>query len=160
MGNLVIRRTPVVVAVPAMSQETSDTPGTPTDRTSATTDTGLEPNVAGALAYVLGVLTGVLFFVLERDNEFVRFHAAQSIVVFGAFFVASVGLSLFSTLASTGLGGGGGFFVFGLLSLFVSLVWFAVGVAGFVLWLYLIVRAYQGETPRIPVAAGIADGLV
>lgn len=143
-----------------MSQETSDTPGTPTDRTSTATETGLEPNVAGALAYVLGVLTGVLFFVLERDNEFVRFHAAQSIVVFGALFVASVGLSLFSTLTSAGLGGGAGFFVFGLLSLFVSLVWFAVGVAGFVLWLYLIVRAYQGETPRIPVAAGIADTLV
>jgi len=86
----------------------------------------------------------------------VRFHAAQSIVVFGAFFVASVAFSVLSAVASAA---GGGFFLFGLLSLVVSLVWFVVAVAGFVLWLYLIVRTYQGENPRIPVAAGVADDL-
>jgi uncharacterized membrane protein len=139
-----------------MSRETSDTPGTPTDRASTATDTGLEPNVAAALSYLLGVLTGVLFYLLERDNDLVRFHAAQSIVVFGAFFVASVAFSVLSAVASAA---GGGFFLFGLLSLVVSLVWFVVAVAGFVLWLYLIVRTYQGENPRIPVAAGVADDL-
>ena len=124
------------------------------------TETGLDENVAGALSYVLGVLTGVLFFVLEKDNEFVRFHAAQSVVVFGGLLVASFGVSILSTLLTTMMVGAGGFFVFGLLSLVISLVWFVVAVTGFGLWVYLMVRAYQGETPRVPVAAGIADGLV
>jgi uncharacterized membrane protein len=142
-----------------MAQEAGDPTGARTDHTTATTDTGLDENVAAALSYVLGVLTGILFYLLERENEFVRFHAAQSIVVFGAFLVAGAALGILSTVASAGLAGGG-FLAFGLLSLFVSLVWFLVAAAGFVLWLYLIVRAYQGATPRIPVAAGIADGLV
>ena len=47
----------------------------------ATTSTGLAPHVAGALAYVLGPITGVVFLVIEKDNRFVRFHAAQSIAV-------------------------------------------------------------------------------
>ena len=126
------------------------------------TETGLEENVAGALTYLLGVLTGVLFFVLEKDNKFVRFHAAQSIVVFGGLLVASIGVSVLSTILTAAVvsGSGAGALAFGLLSLVISLVWFAVVVMGFGLWVYLMVRAYQGETPRVPVAAGIADGLV
>ncbi|AHG03830.1 membrane protein [Halobacterium sp. DL1] len=124
-------------------------------------ETGLDENVAGALSYLLGALTGILFVAIERDNEFVRFHAAQSIVVFGGLLLVSVGVSVLSTVLTTGaLGGGAGALVFGLLSLFLSLLWFGVFLAGFVLWLYLMVRAYSGETPRVPVAAGIADRLV
>ena len=47
----------------------------------AGTSTGLSPNVAGLLCYVAGWITGIIFFVLERRNKFVRFHAAQSIIV-------------------------------------------------------------------------------
>ena len=48
--------------------------------------TGLPKNTAAALSYVLGPITGVLFYVLEKD-PFVRFHAMQSIVVFVLLFV-------------------------------------------------------------------------
>ena len=123
------------------------------------TETGLDENVAGALAYLLGALTGIVFVAVERDNEFVRFHAAQSIVVFGGLLLVSVGVSVLSTILTAGAGGAG-LFVFGLLSLFLSLLWLVVLLAGVVLWLYLMVRAYQGETPRVPVAAGLADRLV
>ena len=58
--------------------------------TSARTSTGLPANVAGALAYI----TGVLFYVLERDNRFVRFHAAQSIVVSIVMIVISIVLGI------------------------------------------------------------------
>jgi len=45
------------------------------------TSLGLDENIEGALCYVLGWLTGIVFFVLEKDNRFVKFHAMQSIVV-------------------------------------------------------------------------------
>lgn len=124
--------------------------------------TGLESNVAGALSYLLGLVTGVIFFVVEPDDEFVRFHAAQSIATFGIVFVASIVLSVVGTMVSVAFlaGGGAGVFVGGILSLFLALVWLVFGLGALALWLFLMLRAYQGATPRVPVAAGIADRLV
>ncbi|WP_435333130.1 DUF4870 domain-containing protein [Haloarchaeobius sp. TZWWS8] len=120
------------------------------------TSLGLDQNVTAALAYLFGVLSGIVVFLVEKEDEFVRFHAAQSIAVFGGLFVLSVGvgfLNLFLGLVIGGLLGG-------LLSLLFTLVWFATLFAGFVLWAYLLFKSYSGETPRIPIAAGIADSLV
>lgn len=126
------------------------------------TGMGLDENVAGALAYLFGVITGVIFYVVEQENAFVRFHAAQSIAVFGLVFVASIGLSILGMLVSAVLftGTTGGFIVGSIVSLLLTLVWLVVTVGTFGLWLYLMVRAYQGKTPRVPIAAGIADKLV
>jgi len=52
------------------------------------TGTGLSPNAAGLLCYLGGWITGIIFLVLEQKNKWVRFHAAQSLVVFGVFTVA------------------------------------------------------------------------
>lgn len=118
------------------------------------TQTGLDENVAAAISYVLGWLTGIVMYLLESENEYVRFHAAQSIVVFGAIFVAGVVLNvtqawvLFGTVTRALLGP-----IFALLTL-------GLWLGALVLWLYLLIRTYQGENPRIPVAAGIADDLV
>lgn len=90
--------------------------------------TGLPKNTAGALSYVLGPVTGVIFLVLERD-PFVRFHAMQSIVVFVALFVVQWVLVLTIVLA-------------GLAPL--------ITLAGFVLWLLLIYKAWQGEEWEVP----------
>ncbi|MDP3142898.1 MAG: hypothetical protein Q8N14_02985, partial [Candidatus Omnitrophota bacterium] len=51
------------------------------------TSTGIEPKVAGLLSYLLGFITGVIFLLIEKENKFVRFHALQSIIVFGFLFV-------------------------------------------------------------------------
>ena len=61
---------------------------------SGPTRTGLPANVAGALAYVLGAITGVILYVLERENRFVRFHAAQSIVVSCVMFLLGIVLGI------------------------------------------------------------------
>ena len=126
------------------------------------TSSGLDENVAGALCYLLGVVTGVVFFVVEKDNRFVRFHAAQSIAAFGLVFVASVVLGFVGTAVSALVvsGSTGAFLVGSLVSLVLLLAWSVVGLATFALWLYLMFRAYQGKTPRIPIAASIADRLV
>src|SRR5271169_5956892 len=105
---------------------------------------GLQENVAGLLCYLLGWLTGLIFYLTDK-RPFVRFHAAQSIVVFGGLTVISKLISMFfipAGLAGFSMG-------VGLLS-FVSLV-------GFVLWILLMVKAYQGEKFRIPLAADLAD---
>ena len=128
--------------------------GAAADQTGSEVSHGLEPNVAGALAYFLGVVTGVVFLLIEADDQFVRFHAAQSTVVFGGLIVIMIVMSLFTTF----LGFGG--LAFGLIGFLLSILSFVVWVGALILWVYLMAKAYQGETPRIPVAAGIADDLV
>ena len=101
------------------------------------TGTGLEPNVAGLLCYVLGWVSGVVFLLLEKDNKFVRFHAIQSIVVFGALNVASLIVVAIPII---------GWMINGL-----------IGVLGFVLWIVLMIRAYQGEKIKMPWAGDFAE---
>ena len=60
------------------------------------TSTGIQANVAGLLSYVLGWLTGLIFFLIEKENKFVRFHAAQSLVVFGALTVLQIAIGIFA----------------------------------------------------------------
>ncbi|EMA44481.1 SHOCT domain-containing protein [Halococcus saccharolyticus] len=110
----------------------------------STSGTGLESNVAAALSYALGFVSGIAVYVLEDDDSYVRFHAAQSIVVFGALAMASVVVgAVFAAVSS----------IAGLLSGLISL-------ATLGLWVFLMVTAYQGETRRIPVAADVADELL
>jgi uncharacterized membrane protein len=98
------------------------------------TKTGLSQNAAGLMCYLLGWLTGIIFLVLEPDNQFVRFHAIQSIIVFG---VLSVLIWIFSL------------FIWGF-SLFLALF-------GIFLWVILMVKAYHGERFRLPIAGDIAN---
>ena len=104
----------------------------------AKSGTGLSKNTAGALAYVLGPITGVIFLVLEKD-PFVRFHAMQSIVVLG-------GLTLVGWILP---------FTIILLPL-VSLVW----ILWFILWLLLIYKAWQGQEWEVPVLGKYARKMV
>jgi uncharacterized membrane protein len=113
----------------------------------ATSSTRLAPNVAGALTYVLGIITGVIFLVIEKENRFVRFHAAQSIAVTLLLIVLSVGLSVLSSAL---------FFVpvLGWIAAFLLSVVLFFGT--FVLWVLLMWRAYQGREWEVPIAGGIA----
>jgi uncharacterized membrane protein len=125
------------------------------------TESGLDENVAGALSYLFGFVTGLIFYLIEEDNPYVRFHAAQSMVATGLLFVAYVGLSIVGTVVSTVLfSSTSTFFVGSILSLVLGLIWLVVALGTFAIWVYLMVRAYQGETPRVPIAAGVADELV
>lgn len=105
--------------------------------------TGIEPNVAGLLSYLVGWITGLIFFLIEQENEFVRFHAMQSIVVFGFITVVEIVLSFLSWIP-----------VIGILFLVLE---YLVGLLAFVLWIILMVRAYQGVRFKLPVAGGIAE---
>jgi uncharacterized membrane protein len=105
--------------------------------------TGLAPNVAGALAYLLGPLTGIIFFLVEKENRFVRFHAAQSIVVGIALFVIGVILSVLESILMV-------IPIIGwIVGILLSLVF---GLICFALWLVLMYRAYQGREWEVPYA--------
>ncbi len=120
-------------------------PGTPNYNTSTTT--GVEPNVAAALAYMLGPVTGVLFLVLEKTNRYVRFHAAQSTLVGAFFIILTVGIGIVARLAA---------FVPIVGGLVVLLLTMGVALITFVLWLALMWKAYNGEEWQAPVAGELA----
>ncbi|WP_207587219.1 hypothetical protein [Halomontanus rarus] len=127
----------------------------------AETESGLDENVAGALSYLFGFVSGLIFFVIEDDNQFVRFHAAQSIVVSGLAVLAFITLSIVGVVFTTIMSISTSTFIIGtLISLFLGLVWLVLTLGGFGIWVYLVVTAYQGKTTRLPVVAGIADKLV
>ncbi|MGH9513984.1 MAG: DUF4870 domain-containing protein [Terriglobales bacterium] len=108
---------------------------------------GLSENVAGLLSYLIGWLTGIIFLLIDK-RPWVRFQAAQSIVVFGGLFVIRVALGVMSL----SIGGLIGFGVLGILGM-------AIGLITLVLWILLMVKAYQHQTFRVPIAAGIADSI-
>ena len=111
--------------------------------TEGKTSMGMEPNVAGLLCYVLGWVTGLIFFLMEKENKFVRFHAMQSIVVFGAYTVIVIVLQIITFIPYLG-------FLFLLL-------WILIGITAFVLWIILMVKAYQGEKFKLPWAGNFAE---
>ena len=116
-----------------------------------TPTTGLAPNVAGALSYVLGPITGVLFLVLEKENRFVRFHAAQSITTGLVLVALSIALSLLSTVLA---------FVPVLGWIVALLLAVVMGLGSFVLWLLLMWRASQGKEWEVPFAGRLARRIV
>jgi uncharacterized membrane protein len=101
------------------------------------TSIGLEPNVAGLLCYVLWWVSGLVLLLLEKENKFVRFHAIQSIIVFGAVTVLNIILPYIP------------FIGWALASI--------VGLAAVVLWIILMIKAYQGEMFKLPIAGPIAE---
>lgn len=125
------------------------------------TESGLDENVAGALSYLFGFVSGLILYLVEQDNPFVRFHAAQSMVVTGLVVVAYIVMGIVGTIVSSVLfTSTSTFFIGSIISLVLGLIWLVLALGAFALWVYLMVRAYQGKTPRIPIAAGIADNLV
>jgi uncharacterized membrane protein len=107
-------------------------------------------NVASALCYVLGVLTGVLFLVLEpyNRNRNVRFHAFQAIFFGLGTVVLWIGLFICSAVLH--------FIPF--IGTMISLLLFpVVGLGLFVLWLLLMYKAYNGEHWVLPVIGPLAE---
>lgn len=101
------------------------------------TSTGLEENVAGLLCYLLGWITGIIFLVLEKDNKFVRFHAIQSIVVFGTLTVAQ--------------------FILRWIPIIGWIIGVLISILAFILWIILMVKAYQGEKYKVRWAGNFAE---
>ena len=107
------------------------------------TSTGLTENVAGLLCYVLGWVSGIVFLIIEPENKFIRFHAVQSIVTFGGITVISIVLSILGFIPFIGI-------LFNILG-------YIVGLIAFILWIVLMVKAYQGTKYKLPWAGNFTE---
>ena len=105
--------------------------------------TGLEPNIAGMLSYAAFWLTGIAFFLVEKEDKFVRFHAMQSIVSFGVIHVVMIVLSVFGFIPFVGI----------MFRILMAVLF----VASLGLWILLMIKAYQGERYMLPVAGEMAE---
>jgi uncharacterized membrane protein len=106
------------------------------------TSTGMQANIEGLLCYAVGWVTGLIFFLIEKENKFVRFHALQSMIVFGALFVLQIAVGMFM-----------GAFLGVLIPFFNGFV----ALVSLVLWIVLMVKAYQGEKFKLPIAGDMAE---
>ena len=113
----------------------------------AKTSLGIDENIEGVLCYLLFWISGIVFYVVENDNKFVRFHAMQSILVF-----------LPLTILAMIFGGAFGLFFY-LTRGFLFLVWISwiIWVITLILWLILMLKAFQGEKYKLPIVGDIAE---
>ena len=98
------------------------------------TSMGMDENVAGLLCYVLWWVTGLIFILIEQENKFVRFHAFQSILVFGVISLVQI-----------------------VFSWWVPVLPLLIWILGIVLWIVLMVKAYQGTRFKLPVTGNLAE---
>ena len=97
------------------------------------TSTRLRENIAGLLCYVLGWVSGIIFLLIEPENTFVRFHAIQSIYVFGTLTVAGIILG------------------------WIPFIGVLISIVTFILWIVLMVKAYQGTRYKVAWAGNLAE---
>src|SRR5438045_5344576 len=118
--------------------------------TTAPSSTGLDPNFAAALAYLAGPFSGILILLVERANDYVRFHAWQAVVGLGGLGLLSAGLLVLSFLTL-------------LLSpmVFTLMYWvsYLLGILWVALWIICLVTAFTGNRWMMPVAGRHAERL-
>jgi uncharacterized membrane protein len=105
--------------------------------TKGKSSTGMDENVAGLLTYVFGLVTGILFLIIEKESKFVRFHAFQSILISAVYIILNMVLGFIPIIGW-------------LISLLLSPVFF-------ILWLVLLYQAYQGKWFKLPVIGDFAE---
>ncbi len=118
--------------------------------------TGLDENIAALLAYIFGWVSGLIFFLIEKDSKLVRFHAMQSIlfnvvvaiVCFIGWIVTFVLVLILAQLAD----------VMGTLAgLLATLIWLVIGIGLLVTFILCLVRAYQGKFFKLPFIGNMAE---
>ncbi len=111
----------------------------------ATTASGLQPNIAAMLSYLLfGWVGGLIMYLTQKDHE-VRFHAAQSILVFGGLSVLSILINVVAAIFG------------GFIGVIISLAGLLVSLLAFVLWIYLSIQGYQLSHTKMPIVGDMAE---
>jgi len=101
------------------------------------TSLGMEENVEGLLAYLLGWLTGIIFLVLEKKSDFVRFHAMQSTITF-------LGITVLA-------------YIFGIIPVIGGILADLLWLLGLILWILGMFKAYSGERYKFPIVGNWAE---
>ncbi len=113
------------------------------------TSMGMQANVAAGLSYIFGWITGLIFFLSEKQNQFVRFNAMQSIILSVALTVFYIVIEILSVaFAAANIG---------ILALLFGCLFWLVGLAAFVVWIILLINAFQGKKFKLPVIGDYAE---
>ena len=122
----------------------------------AKSSTGLDENIAALLSYIAGWITGLVFFLIEKDSRLVRFHAMQSLILSGGGFVVLFVLWIVVFILSLILGQISGILGF-LVSMVFGLVATVIGIAILVGAIIALIKAYQGQYFKLPVVGNLAE---
>jgi len=156
---------------PPGQQNYGSAPGVPPSAPSpgpAQTGSGLDPKVAAALSYIW--IVGLIFFFIEKENKFVRFHAMQSILFGIANSAIMMVLAIVATIltvvftigaAAASAAGSGG--LGAIVGLFVWLIWllfWVLAMLGLVGLIFAAVKAYQGQKFKLPIIGNMAEKIV
>lgn len=98
---------------------------------------GMDENVAGLFSYLLGFITGIIFFILEKESKFVKFHAMQSIILSAALTV-----------------------LYGILDFIPIIGWIILLILPLItmiLWIVLMIKAYKHEYFKLPIIGDLAE---
>jgi uncharacterized membrane protein len=107
---------------------------------------GLEPNVAAGLAYLFGIVGGIVMMLGGGTNRFVKWAAAQSITMWGIYIGIWIVIDLITSLIH----------ILALLALVLVPV---IGLIWFVLWLWTFIMAFQGKEVEVPIIAGVTRNI-
>jgi uncharacterized membrane protein len=116
--------------------------------------TGLQSNIAAVLAYLFGWISGIILLIIERNDNFVRFHAMQSVMFSAIIWIATAGLGILIRI-----------FMFvpvvgSIMRVLIGLVEAVIFIASVIFWIILMVKAYHGEWYKIPVIGDAAEANV
>jgi len=118
--------------------------------------TGLDENVAALLSYIFHWVSGLIFFLIEKESRLVRFHAMQSIllsVLAGIVLIVLWVMSIVIWLVTTQLPG----FLAAIVNLVVMLLWIIVCVGLLIAWIMCLVKAFQGQYFKLPIIGNFAE---
>ncbi|HEX5834679.1 MAG TPA: DUF4870 domain-containing protein [Pyrinomonadaceae bacterium] len=118
--------------------------------------TGLDENIAALLSYIFGWVSGLIFFLIEKDSRLVRFHAMQSILfnvsvgvlAFVLWFVVFIALLIVSQVSEA---------LSTIVGLLITLVWLALLVGILIAWVLCLVKAFQSQYFKLPIIGNFAE---
>jgi len=115
--------------------------------TTKDTPFGLEPNVAAGLAYLFGIIGGIVIYVGGGTNKFVKWAAAQSITLWGAYIAYQILVVIVDAML--------GLTHLWILFPIVGIVTLLVGILALIAWLYTFITGFQGKEVRLPIIADL-----
>jgi uncharacterized membrane protein len=130
------------------------TPASPA--VAAKSSTGLDENIASLLAYLFQFLGGLIFFLIEKDSRFVRFHAMQSMLLSGVFWVAIIGLNILSLVLALIVGQVSGL-LGSLVWVFTTLLEVVIAIACLIGLVLCMIKAYQNQYFKLPFLGNFAE---
>jgi uncharacterized membrane protein len=107
---------------------------------------GIKENIAGVLCYLFAPITSIIFLVLEKSSDFVKFHAMQSLILIAGLYVGGIIFSILAVIPVLGV-------IFNILSYICYLL-------GFVCWIIGIINAAQNKKFKFPIVGDIAESMV